>query len=153
MARNKLRSCFTNTYVEAKDGVTEKNVCTVIATSILTGKTFEEAHSALARHGRRMGQGAHFATSAKAIDELLPEGQTISRKSRRHDQHKRHEKTESWKDTKHMTINSISKEPELWKGRWYVQTSGHAIAVIDGEVHDHSIGSMRRIVSCYKIMD
>lgn len=109
----------------------EKNDCTVIAVSIVTGRPYDEVHAALARHGREPGKGTNSSVYLAVIREfgcsVIPE---------------RHEHCKTVKTAERYLPRH---------GTFLVRTRGHVLAVRDGKVHDHSRGSCRKVIDILRI--
>lgn len=111
----------------------EKNDCTVRAVSIAYQISYEEAHAKLKAFGRKDGHGCHYF--AKFMNKNMPTTLAITR---------------GWKEKSLGTINKFCKENP--KGRFILRIRGHALAVVDGIVHDSWLpGSCSRILDYWKV--
>ena len=134
----------------------ERNDCTVKALAIATGKTYEQAHGALALRGRNFRKGTTMSTVWKAARDLgFTEKEVFCRhfSERVHHfpEHKdRAAKYRRSRWAKGKTIKSI--KPYLPKrGAYLIETSSHILCVRAGEVHDWTSERRHRIVKVHHI--
>ncbi len=134
----------------------ERNDCTVKALAIATGKTYEQAHGALALRGRNFRKGTNMSTVWKAARDLgFTEKEVYCRHFSEHDWHapekkERAKKMRRTRWAKGKTIKSI--KPYLPKrGAYLIQTSSHILCVRAGEVHDWTSDRRHRIVKVHHI--
>jgi len=134
----------------------ERNDCTVKALAIATGKTYEEAHGAMALRGRNFRKGTTMSTVFLALSDL---GFTKKEVFCRHFSERDHryppdqEKAKKYRRSrwaKGKTMKSIS--PHLPKrGAFLIETSTHLLCVRAGEVHDWTSDRRHRIVKVHHI--
>lgn len=134
----------------------ERNDCTVKALAIATGKTYEQAHGALALRGRNFRKGVNLSMVWKAARDL---GFTEKEVYCRHFSERDHayppdkEKAKKMRRTrwaKGKTMKSI--KPHLPKrGAYLISTSSHILCVRAGEVHDWTSDRRHRIVKVHHI--
>ena len=134
----------------------ERNDCTVKALAIATGKTYEQAHGALALRGRNFRKGTTMSAMFLAASDL---GFTKKEIYCRHFSERDHlfapdkERAKKMRRTrwaKGKTIKSI--KPYLPKrGAFLIQTSTHVLCVRAGEVHDWTSDRRHRIVKVHQI--
>ena len=139
----------------------ESNDCTVKALAIATGKTYEEAHGALALRGRNYRKGT---TMAKVFGALRDFGFTEKIVYRHSDVTK--SENDWWRGcettqetakkmrrtrwAKGRTMKSI--EPHLPKrGVYLIQTSSHVLCVRAGQIHDWTHNRKHRITHVHHI--
>ena len=106
-------------------GFSENNDCAVRALALTAEISYKEAHTKFKRLGRKNGRATKFS----AIDQVM--------------------KDLGFKfDNRSMTLGQLQKKYP--KGRVYVVKRGHAIAVIDGVIHDtFPSGPKSRVIRCY----
>lgn len=130
---------WVNTYrlpeiVAARKLFRETNDCTVISFTQVWDTTYDLAHKHLKKQFRRPNRGGpSWANCHKAV-ELCPKTKITDMGYTR--------------DNK-ITINQfIERHP---KGRYWVFVSGHALAIIDGVLYDHSYKLKRRVILAFKV--
>ena len=139
----------------------ESNDCTVRALAIATGKTYEQAHGALALRGRNHRKGVSMFTFWDALADLgFTKKETyrhsaVQKAENRYYQHcettqeiaKKMRRTR-W--AKGRTMKSI--EPHLPKrGVYIIQTSRHVLCVRAGQIHDWTHNRKHRITHVHHI--
>lgn len=139
----------------------ESNDCTVKALAIATGKTYEEAHGALALRGRNYRKGVAMAMVWHALKDLGFTKKEVYRHSliRISDSVHRYLNEEKQEIAKKMrrtrwakgrTMKSI--EPHLPKrGVYLIQTSTHVLCVRAGQIHDWTQNRKHRITHVHHI--
>lgn len=140
----------------------ESNDCTVIALAIATGKTYEQAHGALALRGRNHRKGVLMAAFWKALDDLgftekevyrhsLIQNSEILNDYLKDDERERVNKMRRTRWAKGRTMKSI--EAHLPKrGVYLIQTSTHILCVRAGQIHDWTKNRKHRITHVHHIM-
>lgn len=134
----------------------ERNDCTVKALAIATGKTYEQAHGAMALRGRNFRKGVTMSVCFQAARDL---GFTEKEVFCRHFSERDHyfapdkEKAKKYRRSrwaKGKTIKSI--KPFLPKrGAYLIQTSTHVLCVRAGEIHDWTNDRRHRIIKVHHI--
>lgn len=120
----------------------DRNFCTVAALAMTLDWSFGKAHRWMKKHtGRRNGCGLYEYQWGPAIAAAAV---TEGKKFLRTDHH------ELW-DGRTMTLKRFCKENPT--GTFYVKVKGHAVAIIDGELHDWTADTAgrRKIISCYSL--
>lgn len=122
LAKVKFVDSYTADMVAAREALNETNDCTVVSLAVITGSGYESAHVTMSLGGRkhREGRWMHKAAAIRGMDMV----RGLDRDSG-------------------VTLNQFTQAHP--RGRYWVEVSGHALAVIDGVVHDHS-HRPRRIV-------
>ena len=138
------------------DKWSERSDCTVKALAIATGKTYEQAHGALALRGRNFRKGTTMNTVFKALSDL---GFTEKEVFCRHFSERDHffapdkEKAAKYRRSrwaKGKTMKSI--KPHLpQRGVYLIETSTHLLCVRAGEIHDWTNNRQHRIVKVHHI--
>ena len=130
--------------IPISQGVTrssEKNDCVVRAIANCTGKTYDEVHSLVAKHGRKEGKGTYWDTSLAVMRELgfkcMVFGNTkcasyFSRQLKVFRQES-------------LTLGKAVKQ--FNQGNYVVFVPGHAVAMQDGKLVDSDYNSTRKQVS------
>ena len=134
----------------------ERNDCTVKALAIATGKTYEQAHGALALRGRNFRKGVTMSTLRLAASDLgFTKKEVFCRRfsERDHLYPPDKEKAAKYRRSrwaKGKTIKAI--KPHLPKrGAYLIETSTHVLCVRAGEVHDWTSDRRHRIVKVHHI--
>lgn len=113
----------------------ENRDCTVIAVAAAFDTSYEHAHWHLRNKcSRPKNRGIRFDM---VFPGSVPEGVV--------------ERIGYKLDGNNITVGRFCKEnPE---GRYVVLVRGHALAVIDGEIYDHSYKPRRHVQAVYKVLD
>ncbi|ASD50550.1 hypothetical protein FDI24_gp016 [Acidovorax phage ACP17] len=116
----------------------ERNDCTVIATSIVCGVSYEVAHAALEKFGRKPGVGAAPAVYLAAVKSL---GFTVEKADLKVFLNK------IPRGGKCLTSNTAARFPHIFEGQppMMVSTKDHCFAIVDNKVHDWAAGRQLRI--------
>ncbi len=104
--------------------------CCVRMVAILANTSYEQAHDALKRNGRKTGGKT---MDCQAIDALLDLSV--------------HAVIET--DVSARTFRTVEKE--LIRGFYWIRGHSHSVALIDGVIYDYARGSLSRIKRVYKI--
>ena len=121
---------YCDILTKAKTRFGDSNCCSLIAVCVLTGKDYETVYDKFRQHGRRKGEGAHTWTILSVLRSLGFSAVAVTRKPK--------------------TVNQC--EAKMSKSKSFlILTSGHALAMKGGEVHDHSRGSRRIPQNIYQI--
>lgn len=127
--------------------IKESKDCTVRALANTSYLSYEESHSLMEMYGRKRNKGAQMKVFDRAYISMGFElmgvyGTTAAAK------HYRHQKN-IHDISKGLTLNNALKL--LQEGSYIVLVSGHALAVVDGEVIDtFPSKSGTRVVAIYK---
>jgi len=115
---------------EANSGIKDNNNCTICALSTAAGIPYNEAYEIGKKAGRKNGRG--FITS-----KLMKTARKCGIEYRK------------------MKCGSITIQKFLAKypvGRFIVRRSGHAFAIIDGTIYDHTENTpLQRITDIWKV--
>lgn len=113
----------------------EKNDCAVIALAIASGKSYDEAHKVMKKHGRNDRRGTSIYSIWQAALEVNPDAKFIG------------------KYTKpcgaKYTARTITEA--LPKGNYIVIFRGHAAAMVDGVIEDWSHSRCMRVNELIKL--
>ena len=120
-ARKKEHLDIYPRYAACKREHNETNDCTVTSLAFLLGVSYSEAHKAMARGGRvpRNGQYMHRAAAFAGMEMV------------------------KGLDAMGVTLGEFCRAHS--RGKFWVEVTNHALAVVDGQVCDHS-DKPRRIV-------
>lgn len=149
---------YTETYSEmrnntARNQLNETNDCGVIATAIVTNRSYKDAWMALQRNGRKPRSGSPFFAINVAVTQLngkiegdLYRGPVTNRGVKFYGYQNQTVGIYNYirkPDGGQYTTKTIGKV--LPKGRYLVYSSGHVSALIDGEIHDWANGRAKRV--------
>lgn len=125
----------------------EDNDCAVKAVAIVTGLSYAEAHKRLAAKGRKARHGTPMHMILAAVREAGKNITTVQQTSITHLYPGKHA------SKLHVTSYQPARFPKAWKnGKTYLMlTRGHILAVVDGTVHDWSIGRSLDCITLYEI--
>lgn len=124
----------------------ERNDCTVKALAIATGIDYLDAHTALKKQGRGDRQGCMKPQQEKALNSV---GYSIERLAR-------YKLTPSgrrcgvMKEYRGKTMTTVAKYLDPSKVYW-IYTSGHVAAVVNGKVEDWTEGRRHRVLDVCEI--
>ena len=139
----------------------ESNDCTVKALAIATGKTYEQAHGALALRGRNHRKGTAMFNVFNALRDFgFTEKEVYRHSAVQKAENIYYQKCEQTQEiakkmrrtrwAKWRTIKSIA--PHLPKrGVYLIQTSSHVLCVRAGQVHDWTTNRKHRITQVHHI--
>ncbi len=124
----------------------ETRDCTVRALSNAGGLHYDQAHALLKKHGRKDRRGAFFGTMLIAYNEadfVLDSVHGTTASARAAARIAKHEAQEG--------ISLAKLLPKLAFGEYIVNTTGHAVAVVNGKIidtFDNPAG--KRVVAVFK---
>lgn len=126
---------------------TEKNDCTVIACSLVSGIPYAKMHELLEAAGRKRGHGLHTANYIRVVRE---QGFNAEKIDPRYFISKYPGKNV---ERTHVTSKHMGIFPEVFRdGHSYIFVArGHCWAVIDGKSHDWSVNRSLRVQAIYRI--
>ena len=110
------------TYASQGTGFSEKRDCSVRAAATASGLPYEQVHAVFTKHGRKPKRGTPTAVSIDAHKEMF--------------------KSEPQRGERVTVAEFVRRNPI---GRYVLHVRGHALAVVDGAVHDWSYGPRRRV--------
>jgi hypothetical protein len=130
----------------ATAGGLEKNDCTVRALANAGGIDYADAHILLKKHGRKNHCGAFFGTMLKAYTEA---GFVLDSVYGTTGAAKHAARISSRKASDGITLAKML--PKLAFGEYIVNTTGHAVAVVNGKIIDtFDNPSNKRVVAVFK---
>lgn len=120
----------------------DRNDCAVRALSVADGMAYKDAHAAFAAQGRKAGQGTSVSVSRRVLKiagfyevTVVPVPAKFPKRPN------------------HFVQPSIAKfAREHKEGAWILHTSSHALALVNGVVHDwnYGAGSHGRVVRAWR---
>lgn len=116
-----------------REATGDRNYCVLATLHFVTGQSMEICNKFFMRHGRRYRKGMYTEEVVKALSQS---------------KHYYFKKGEYDKDNK-ITINQFVKKHPV--GKYYLIVRGHALAVIDGVVYDHSVRLTRRVYTAFRV--
>lgn len=121
-------------YKEDRDRMKESRDCTVVSFCEVWGAPYNLAHEHLKRQfGRRNRRGASTALCREAIAKC-PKTKMAYK---------------SWDRPERPTLKQFCENhPD---GRYWVFVAGHALAVIDGVIYDHTHSPRRRVKFAFRV--
>ena len=137
--RQNFKELATTAVVNYKD----KNFCTVAALALTLDWSFGKAHRHMAKAGRKNGRGMFECDWRPAIQAAA---ESVGKRFKEGHWHIRG-------DGRAMTLSRFCKEYPT--GTYYVKVSGHAVAIVDGVMHDWTADTAgrRKIIGAYKLTD
>lgn len=121
----------------------DRNFCTVAALACTLDWSFGKAHRHMAKHGRKNGHGMYESDWAPAIAEAAI---------------KAGKRFVPYRDIYTAQFSANGKTLKRFckdnpKGTFYVKVRGHAVAIVDGVMHDWTADTAgrRKIISAYKL--
>lgn len=138
-----MRQNFKELAATAVVNYKDKNFCTVAALAMTLDWSFGKAHRHMAKHGRKNKRGMFERDWAPAIAEAAIKA---GKRFIAGDWHRR-------ADGRTMTLKRFCREHPT--GTYYVKVSGHAVAIVDGVMHDWTADTAgrRKIIGAYKLVD
>ena len=145
------RTDYPSEYSKAARSLQEmedKNFCSPLALSLVTGISVEQAAKMMEEKGRKTGKGTSDFIFEKCLNELgyrkvIVNTEAIIRKFPR----------PHCDVLKNLTTHHGRRFPGTFDKdvKYVARTSGHILAIIDGEVKDWSINRSLRIFSLHKV--
>ena len=128
----------------------ESNDCSVIAIAVATGLDYDTCHAALAKQGRRRGQGAYTIQMIKAVNDLgfeMTWDYNIEDNARKElsEKYNVNNKWFSPHVVKKYELESLKVGGQIW------MTRGHAIGVMDGIVNDWTEEKLRKVNAIFRV--
>lgn len=111
----------------------DKNLCTVVALSVVTGNSLADCNKYMLKFGRRFKKGMDMSQINKALE------------STKHFYFKKGE----YSRINRITINQFIKKHPV--GVYYCIHRGHAFAIKDGVLYDHTEGGRRQIYAAWRV--
>lgn len=121
--------CNWGDYRAERERMGETNDCTVVSLAQVLEIPYGEAHGIMRAHGRQHRRGMHMWPVADSYPSVLSM-------------------------VKGLAIDEISLA-EFCRahsvGRYWVEVTGHALAVVNGKILDHSRKVRRRVMRAWKV--
>lgn len=112
----------------------EHNDCTVISFATVWGCSYEQAHTHLKMAGGRQNRHALPWAACRSVATWCPK--TLI-------------KAGPYTHKNRITLKEFCKQHPV--GRYWVGVSGHALAVIDGVIYDHSYKPRRQVLMAFRV--
>lgn len=125
----------------------ETNDCTVVATAAVCGISYEEAHAACAKFGRKARKGMKRPQYLEAIKSLGFVVETVSMRDIIAKYPGNH------KNLKSITTHHPARFNNVWRdgNNYLLNQKAHVSACVNGELHDWAVGRMKRVIFAYKV--
>ncbi len=138
-----MRQDFNQLRNVAYDSYKERGFCTVAALAMTLDWSFGKAHRWMAKKpfNRKRGCGMYIMAWRPAIEAAA---KTVGKRFVEGDYHLRG-------DGRSMTLSRFCKEYPT--GTYYVQVNQHAVAIVDGVMHDWTADTAgrRKIITSFKL--
>lgn len=127
----------------------EQRDCSVIALAAVTGVSYNEAHLAMEKHGRKYRHGAWTMDLWRALEDLGFDWTAIELEYFISNYPKPHARL-----LQNVTTHHPDRFPEVWTDgyTYLLHSTKHFSAVVDGVPHDFSRNRKRRVHSIYRII-
>jgi hypothetical protein len=128
LAKVKFVESYTAEVLAAREALKETNDCTVVSLAVVTGKDYRHARAIMAAGGRlhRKGRWMHKAAAIVGMDMVRGlDGEATP------------------------TLAEFSAAHP--RGSYWVEVKGHALAVVDGVIYDHSHKPRRRVLRAWRV--
>ena len=121
----------------------DRNFCTVAALAMTLDWSFGKAHRHMAKAGRKTGRGMFISAWRPAIEAAAESAGKRFKQGHYH----------ILGDGRTMTLKRFCKEYPT--GTYYIQVNQHALAIVDGVMHDWTANTAgrRKIHSSFKLID
>ena len=136
--RQDFKDLANTAVVNYKDG----NFCTVAALAMTLDWSFGKAHRWMAKHGKRKtGRGMYIMAWRPCIEMAA---RSVGKRFIQGDYH-------TLDDGRSMTLKRFCKEYPT--GTYYVQVNAHAVAIVNGVMHDWTAetAGRRKIITSFKL--
>ena len=139
-----MRQDFKQLQAVALDSYKDRNFCTVAALAMTLDWSFGKAHRWMAKMGKRKQGGSMYIMAWRPAIELA--AKNVGKRFTEGDYHIRG-------DGRAMTLSRFCKEYPT--GTYYVQVNRHAVAIVDGVMHDWTADTAgrRKIITSFKLTD
>ena len=138
-----MRQNFKDLAATAVVNYKDRNFCTVAALALTLDWSFGKAHRWMAKHGRKQGRGMYIMAWRPAIEAAA---KSAGKRFVEGDWHE-------LPSGKTMTLSRFCKENP--RGTFYVQVNQHALAIVDGVMHDWTAqtAGRRKIYTSFKLKE
>jgi hypothetical protein len=149
-----VKTSLSATYLSAHEAATalgETNDCSVKALALVTGCTYEEAHEALRRCGRKNGQGVWV------LQNMAPAARILGFRLRRMPIRDRLAIIQTYPERDRVLAGITTHHPRRFRRAWAAmptmifETSEHVAAFRDGELHDWSVNNAKRVTDLWLV--
>lgn len=129
---------ISNPYPEIKKSsnkaVFETNDCCVVALTVALNSKYDDVHSFLSRNNLRVSKRGMTRDSVLKIPSLFNRVKC---------------RVGPYSDTNRITLSNFIKKHS--QGRYFVLVRGHALAVVDGVVYDHTEKLRRQVTWAMRV--
>lgn len=142
----------------------ENNDCAVVALAWAAGCSYDDAWAFWDLHGRKAGKGTytHRTFPAQGSKDFPELGIRVTAMGRRESDGTLQPVNPAiyvgencdrnvWAHKINATLRTLVREEPMRKGSYLVCVAGHALAVVDGTVVDHSTADLRRVKRVYRV--
>lgn len=137
-----MRQDFKELAKVATGDYKDRGFCTVAALAMTLDWSFGKAHRWMAKAGRKNGRGMYIGAWRPAIEAAA---ESVGKRFYEGDWHE-------LANGKTMTLSRFCKENP--RGTFYVQVNRHAVAIVDGVMHDWTANTAgrRKIITSFKLI-
>lgn len=132
---------------------TDRNYCSVSALSATFKLSYDEAYDfAKKEWSRKRGRGVRTLTILETFPQAVGKEyfkEILDKQVTRVKAKQDYKQPDGSIKTRDMTLSTFSKKYP--RGKYYILVKGHALAVIDGEIVDHTDKPKRRVYYAWKI--
>jgi hypothetical protein len=138
--------------VKISDILSENSDCSVVALSVLTGRSYTECLDVMERAGRRKGEGV-------LVPQIQKGAQLLGHPIRELRYMEKRAIIESYPERDHCLQNITTHHPRRFKKAWASQppmllvTCNHVAAFRDGVVHDWAVNKALRVTQIFVLAD
>ena len=137
-----MRQNFKELAKVAREDFKDNGFCTVAALAMTLDWSFGKSYRWMEKHGnRKHGRGMYIMAWRPAIEAAA---KSVGKRFVESDWHE-------LPDGRHMTLSRFCKENPT--GTFYVQVNKHAVAIVDGVMHDWTAetAGRRKILTSFKL--
>jgi len=132
---------------------TDSNYCTVSALSATFGMSYDKAYDFASKEwSRKKGKGVATITMLGSFPQAVGKDYTkkvLSQEVERVRATQDYKQPDGSIKTRDMNLSTFTKKYP--RGKYYILVKGHALAIINGEIVDHTDKPKRRIRYAWKV--
>ena len=132
----------------------DSNYCTVMALAATFGMSYDKAYDYASKEwSRKKGRGVATLTMLGSFPSAVGKEyakKILSQEVIRVKAEQDYKQPQGHTVTRDMTLSTFSKKYP--RGKYYILVKGHALAVINGEIVDHTDKPKRRIRYAWKVV-
>lgn len=134
MQEDRPMNHLRDTYATVHGDMPEHRDCVVRAVSVASGKPYSTIHAQLKACGRKDRRGTKLQTSACFFTMFFPNA--------------------NYKNLQVLGRPTLSQFVRAYPtGRFVLFTRAHALALVDGIVHDWKASPKRRLICCWQLQE